>query len=471
MCCGTACSRVTQEHAGSDDCLSEMNADLLPLDKVVTGHGGTGKWTRKKAFGFSRRVRSRPRCGGGFPHPARGKGNGRNSDRYGYIGKGHARMQVRRDAPPCASASELLKTLTTHDAWEVVGEQIYEELRAVSKGDVDKSLYYSPATGWLLEDMCSDLAVYRREAAATRIQACWRGAAGRAKATFLRASLSAVRLALQAAQEMGWTVHGYRSEVVGREHRLVVFAEPLVSPAEWAATRIQACWRGWLGRDDYQAAKQAKAKKERRAKRAEAKREAKAMQVSFSERLETASPPDKSAGQLVVGKTILGHSIANDEPLHGGKCTCVGLLTGDVPPCLGGSVTVFDDAPEAFYYAAWDYCERYIDQACDVRFFDLTGSEGIFTDITSLRQLLSVGDPFDLPGNPDLQTFLAERREPLGYTNTGRRLIHSQDLVFMVVAAVFMQIDVVLLDAASACPLYMIVRCRLDPRRACAPSH
>ena len=77
-------------------------------------------------------------------------------------------MQVRREASSCESASELLKTLTNHDAWEVVGEQIYEELRAVSKGDVDKSLYYSPATGWLLEDMCSDIAVYRREAAATR---------------------------------------------------------------------------------------------------------------------------------------------------------------------------------------------------------------------------------------------------------------------------------------------------------------
>ena len=83
-----------------------------------------------------------------------------------------------------------------------------------------------------------------------------------------------------------------------------------------SATRIQACWRGWLGRDDYQAAKQAKAKKER-AKRAEAKREAKAMQLSFSERPEAAAPPDKSAGQLVVGNTILGHSIANDESLCG----------------------------------------------------------------------------------------------------------------------------------------------------------
>ena len=39
----------------------EMNDDQLPDCKVVTGHGGTGKWTRKKAFSFLRHVRSR-RC-------------------------------------------------------------------------------------------------------------------------------------------------------------------------------------------------------------------------------------------------------------------------------------------------------------------------------------------------------------------------------------------------------------------------
>ena len=74
----------------------------------------------------------------------------------------------------------------------------------------------------------------------------------------------------------------------------------------------------------------AKAKKERLAKRKEAKREAKAMQLSFSERLEAAAPRDGSAGLLIVGNTILGHSIANDEPLYGGKCVCVGLV--DVGP-------------------------------------------------------------------------------------------------------------------------------------------
>ena len=470
-----------------------MNADLLPDGKVVTGHGGTGKWTRKKAFGFSRHVRSRPRRTPMRmrydPRKSAGKGKGRNKDNHDYLaripGQGHARMQVRREASSCDSASELLKTLTIHEEWDALGEQIYEELCAVSKGDADKSFYYSPATGWMLEDMCSDLAVYRREAAATQIQACWRGADGRAKATFVREELRQFPFSFKQfydAHEWEVREHGHNS-AWGRALALVAASKNFdaVYAAHYAeqvydarlllflfngwlsVTRIQACWRGWLGR---QAAKQAKAKKERRAKRAEAKSEAKAMQLSFSERLEPASPPDKSAGQLVVGNMILGHSIANDEPLDGGKCGCVGLLTGVVPPCLGGSVTVFHGAAEAFYYVVWEYFERYLDKACDVREMHRAGSEMMYNDISSLRQLLSLGPPYKPRGNVDLQTFLAERREPLGYTKSGQRLLHHQDLIFLLVAAVFMQCDLVLLDSVTAMPQHVIVRCqRLNSRR------
>ena len=422
MCCCPACSRVAQGHAGSTGCLSEMNADLLPLEKVVTGHGGTGKWTRKKAFGFSRCVRSRreaapvvtinelvcraelPPAGtvvdllcvvGGF-----GFSDNSGPDSFWIWGGGNDWMDCREEAFGCVD-------LTGTAPWVT-------ELLELSNADIYDD--------WPLEP---DKVVMVRN-----------------------------------ARFVGF------ENVYGKLHAqlLACAADVDTDPQHpWATTL-----KSWV-RFKQSKAKKAKAKKERWAKRKAAATRIQARSVS--EGSLAAALLNGSAGQLVVGSTILGRSIANDEPLYGGKCACVGLLTGDVPPCLGGSVTVFDDAPEAFYYAAWDYCERYIDQACDVRFFDLTGSEGIFTDITSLRQLLSVGDPFDLPGNPDLQTFLAERREPLGYTNTGRRLVHSQDLVFMVVAAVFMQIDVVLLDAASACPLYMIVRCRLDPRRACAPSH
>jgi hypothetical protein len=388
-----------------------MNADLLPEGKVVTGHGGTGKWTRNKAFGFSRRVRSQPRHGGKRmrydPRKARGKGKAFFGDgRSKEGGVGHARLQVRREASSCDSASELLKTLTVHEEWDAVGEQIYEELHAVSKGDADKSFYYSPATGWMLEDMCADIAVYRRAAAATRIQAWWR-----AKQSDQKSIL---------------------------------------------ATRIQSCWRGFLARDDYQ---DMKATKKKWAQRAESKSAARAMQLSFSEWLEAAAPRDQSAGLLVVDKTILGYSIANDEPLYGGKCSCVGLLTGVVPPCLGASVTDFHDEPEAFYYEIWDYFERYLDKACDVRGIHRDGSKVVY-HISSLRQLLSLGPPYKPHGNVDLQTLLAERREPLGYTKSGQRLIHSQDLIFMVVAAVFMQCDIVLLDSVTAMPLHVIVRCQ-----------
>ena len=102
--------------------------------------------------------------------------------------------QVRREASSCESASELLKTLTTHDAWEEIGAQIFEEMRAVCKGGVLMSRYYSPATGWLLEDMCSDLAVYRREAAAMCIQACWRGCYRTAGLSRMRNSSAAIPL-------------------------------------------------------------------------------------------------------------------------------------------------------------------------------------------------------------------------------------------------------------------------------------
>ncbi|OUV19087.1 MAG: hypothetical protein CBC48_22080 [bacterium TMED88] len=306
---------------------------------------------------------------------------------------------VRREASSCDSASELLKTLTVHEEWDAVGEQIYKELHAVSKGAADTSFYYSPAMGWMLEDMCVDIAVYRRAA---------------------------------------------------------------------AATRIQACWRGMVARDDYQ---DMKARKEKWEKRAVAKSEAKAMQLSYSERLKAAAPRDQSAGLLVVNKIILGHSIANDEPLYGGKCFCVGMCTGVVQACLLGSVTVVHDAPDAFYDAAWDFFERHPDKACDVRHIDLTGREVLYNDISSLRELLSFGPPYKLDGNLDLHAFLAKRREPLGYTKTGRRLVHSQDLIFAVVAAVFTQSDVVLLDAATAMPLHAIVRCQRHTSRRLRSTH
>ena len=191
-------------------------------------------------------------------------------------------------------------------------------------------------------------------------------------------------------------------------------------------------------------------------------------------RLEAAAPLDKSVGQLVVDKTILCRSIVNDEPLVGGNCTSVALVTGPMAPCLGGSLSVIHGAPEALYYEVWDHFEEYPDKVIDVRVFDLTGDGRRVHHLSSLRELLSCGPPFELGGNPvDLQTMLAKRREPLGYS-TDRRLLPAQDLIFIVSAAVFIQSDVVLLDAATAMPRYAIVRrqspnARRQPTRAPIP--
>ena len=159
-------------------------------------------------------------------------------------------------------------------------------------------------------------------------------------------------------------------------------------------------------------------------------------------------------------RVVFPRAALGDEPLHGGKCGCVALLTGVVPPCFGGSVTDFHDAPEAFYYVVWDYFERYLDNACFVREMHRADGAIVYNDISSLRQLLSLGPPYKPKGNVDLQTFLAERREPLGYTKSGQRLIFRQDLIFIVVAAVFMQCDIVLLDSATAMLRHVIVRCQ-----------
>jgi hypothetical protein len=86
-----------------------------------------------------------------------------------------------------------------------------------------------------------------------------------------------------------------------------------------------------------------------------------------------------------------------------------------------------------------------------VRAIHRTGGGIVYNDISSLRQLLSLGPPYKPHGNVDLQTLLAERRELLGYTKSAPPLIHHQDLIFMVVVAVFMQCNLVLGhgDAAS----------------------
>ena len=57
-----------------------------------------------------------------------------------------------------------------------------------------------------------------------------------------------------------------------------------------------------------------------------------------------------------------------------------------------------------------------------------------------------------------LELYLAERRDPLGYDSNGRRLYHSQDNIFIAVAAAFMQSSIAVLDASTATPSFVVVR-------------
>ena len=54
--------------------------------------------------------------------------------------------------------------------------------------------------------------------------------------------------------------------------------------------------------------------------------------------------------------------------------------------------------------------------------------------------------------------YLSERRAPLGYDSNGRRLYHSQDNIFIAVAAAFMQSSIAVLDASTATPSFVVVR-------------
>ena len=289
-------------------------------------------------------------------------------------------------------------------------------------------------------------------------------------ATRIRESM---QLALQAAQKMGHTVYGYQLEVVDGELRLMVFAGPLESPAEWAATHIQSHWRGVLGRDNYQAAKQAKAKKERRAKRAAAKGEAIAMQLASDEKLQSATTPTSpseppaeqpaadsvdelaatpSSGVAAPKPTLalaantplweaIGWRLANKEPRVGGMCMMVALLESPI-------------AKEDFLHRLLDHLEHDADAANTVASYHEFAEKEIKTfELKSLRHAVR-----RVLGVSDVANCVAKVREPIGY-RLGARLIAPLPVAVLFAAASYMKLDIVVLDASTATPLYAIVRC------------
>ena len=78
----------------------------------------------------------------------------------------------------------------------------------------------------------------------------------------------------------------------------------------------------------------------------------------------------------------------------------------------------------------------------------------------TLRGLLAIigdgGTKYTVKGG--LELYLSERRAPLGYDSNGRRLYHSQDSIFVAVAAAFMQSSIAVLDASTATPSFVVVR-------------
>ena len=78
----------------------------------------------------------------------------------------------------------------------------------------------------------------------------------------------------------------------------------------------------------------------------------------------------------------------------------------------------------------------------------------------TLRGLLAIigdgGTKYTAKGG--LELYLSERRAPLGYDSNGRRLYHSQDSIFVAVAAALMQSSIAVLDASTATPSFVVVR-------------
>ena len=485
VCCCPACSRVAQGHAcsGSGACLSEMNADLL-LMVFAEPPESTPEWAATRIQSYWRGVLGRDDCQVAKQAKAKKERRAKRKVAATRI-QACWRGYVARDAY-WPAALDLFE-------WEERLHGVNSELgRAKALVAASKSFdaVYAAAYAEQVAFAKHLLGHMHIRQSATRLQACWRGVLGRKYCKAAKQAkakkMGSLSYTMEELQQMALETrkarraHDFRQadelRSVIRRHgyeveqllALTVSNAPHLQPSELLRLAVQ--WREARRMHDFERADELLAlachhgydehEFEKLSGVPPARRQMAAKQAKAK----------KMGSQLVVGSTILGRSIANDEPLYGGKCGCVGLLTGVVPPCLGGSLTVFNDAPDAFYYAVWDYFERYPDKACDVREIHLAGSEVVYQDIASLRQLLSLGPPYKPHGNVDLQIFLAERREPLGYTKSGQRLVHSQDLIFMVAAAVFMQCDIVLLDSATAMPRHVIVRCqRPNSRRQRSP--
>ena len=111
-------------------------------------------------------------------------------------------------------------------------------------------------------------------------------------------------------------------------------------------------------------------------------------------------------------------------------------------------------AKEDFLHRLLDHLEHDADAATTVAsYHEFAKKEFKIYELKSLRHALR-----RVLGVSDVATYVAQLREPIGYRH-GARLVAPLPVAVLFAAASYMKLDIVVLDATTATPLYAIVRC------------
>ena len=141
----------------------------------------------------------------------------------------------------------------------------------------------------------------------------------------------------------------------------------------------------------------------------------------------------------------IGWRLVNKEPRVGGMCMIVALLESPI-------------AKEDFLHRLLDHLEHDADAANTVASYHEFAEKEIKTfELKSLRHAVR-----RVLGVSDVANCVAKMREPIGY-RLGARLIAPLPVAVLFAAASYMKLDIVVLDASTATPLYAIVRCPSSP--------
>ena len=136
----------------------------------------------------------------------------------------------------------------------------------------------------------------------------------------------------------------------------------------------------------------------------------------------------------------IGSRMVNEEPRVGGMCMIVALLESPV-------------AKEDFLHRLLDHLEHDADAANTVVSYHVFAEKEIQSfELKSLRHALR-----RVYRISDVAAYVAQLREPIGYRH-GARLIAPLHGAVLFAAASYMKLDIVVLDASTATPLYAIVR-------------